>query len=375
MPLTVTEKIYDILELVESYTSETLPPEDWPSRFLEKLCKHLNLDRAALFLQNSHSTNLELVSQNLLKYHDSLYLDYYYTLDPFRFVSGDENSKKLQLGPGFQQTVVSFNDVVNQKELRNSEYYQKFMRPQKLAHDLIVYFQSREKLLGVASLMRHHKSGEFAPDEVRFLKVAAPLIALTLDNLDLKRLDSTRKRIISLVETSAGAEIIILNMSLEIVYATLNGRNLLASDDGECSMFDIVCAYCRRLLQFNLNASGLTDPALKNELKLKDKLYNLSFRLLHFDSDTRESFFVVTLNTPQSNLLNYEKIMQRFRLTRRESEIVAAVFQGQRNSEIAARLYISEITVKKHLQNICAKLSVKNRTAIINTILAEFGVV
>lgn len=376
MALTVTEKIYDLMELVESYTSESLTPEEWPPKFLDKFCKHLKLDRAALFLQNSHSSNLELVSQNLLKHHDSLYLEYYYNLDPFRFVTADGNSKKLQLGPGFHQTVVSFNDVVNRKELCNSEYYQKFMRPQNLAHDLVVYFQSREKLLGVASLMRHHKSGEFAPDEIRFLKIAAPLITLALDNLDLKRLANLQKRVLSLTETAAGAEIVILNMSLEIVYATLSGRNLLASGDGEGSVFDIVCAHCNRLLQFKSSSPALTGPALKSEFKLQDKLYSLSFKLLHFDSyaTTKEGFFVVTLNSHQSNLLNYEKIMQRFKLTRRESEIVAAVFQGQRNSEIAACLYISEITVKKHLQNICAKLNVKNRTAIINTILAEFGV-
>lgn len=377
MELTVTEKIYDILELIESYTLEPLPTEEWSSKLLDKFCKHLKLDRAALFLQSSHSSKLELVSQNLLKHHDSLYLEYYYNLDPFHFVTGDENSKKLQLGPGFHQTVVSFNDVVNLKELRSSEYYQNFLRPQKLAHDLIVYFQSREKLLGVASLMRHHKSGEFSPDEVRFLKIAAPLIALMLDNIDLKRLDNLQKRIISLVETVASAEIVILNMTMEIVYATLHGRDLLAASGADCSVFDVICANCHRLLQFNRSSSDFTSPSLKSELKLHDKFYDLSFRLLHFESyaGTREGFFVVTLNTRQPNLINYEKIMQTFKLTRRESEIVAAVFQGHRNSEIAASLYISEITVKKHLQNICAKLNVKNRTAIINTILAEFGVV
>ena len=372
----VTEKIYDILGLLESYTQGSYLSAEWQPKLLDKFCEHLKLDRAALFLQGSHSPKLELVSQNLLKRHDSLYLDYYYNLDPFHFVTGDDSNKKLQLGPGFRQTVVSFNDVVDLKDLQSSEYYQNFLRPQKLAHDLVVYFKSREKLLGVASLMRHQKSGEFSLDEIRLLKIAAPLIALALDNIDLKKQDDLQKQVISLLETEANAEMVILNMAMEIVYATMNGRELLAASHGDHSVFEVICSDCRQLLQLKLSAPGLVDPMLKKEVQLKDRLYDISSRLLHFDSYTgvKEGFFVVTLNTRQPNVINHEKVMRTFKLTRRESEIVAAIFKGQRNSEIAADLYISEITVKKHLQNICAKLNVKNRTAIINTILAEFGV-
>lgn len=372
----VTDKIYDILDLLESYTQGTLVTAEWQPKLLDKFCEHLQLDRAALFLQSSCSPKLELVSQNLLKHHDSLYLDYYYNLDPFHFVTGDENSKKLQLGPGFRQTVVSFSDVVNPKDLQNSEYFQNFLRPQKLAHDLVVYFQSREKLLGVASLMRHQKSGEFSLDEIKLLKIAAPLIALALDNIDLKQQDDLQKRVITLLETKADAEMVILNMAMEIVYATMNGRELLQLIHGDNSVFEVICAGCRRLLQQTLSMPLAGSPTLKNEFKLKDKMYDISSRLLYFDSYTglKEGFFVITLNSRQPNVINHDKIMQTFKLTRRESEIVEAVFKGRRNSEIAAGLFISEITVKKHLQNICAKLEVKNRTAIISTILEEFGI-
>jgi len=55
-------------------------------------------------------------------------------------------------------------------------------------------------------------------------------------------------------------------------------------------------------------------------------------------------------------------------------EIIYAIFRGLKNVEIAERFYISESTVKKHIQNICAKLQVKSRTAIIYLILKTFGV-
>jgi DNA-binding NarL/FixJ family response regulator len=53
-------------------------------------------------------------------------------------------------------------------------------------------------------------------------------------------------------------------------------------------------------------------------------------------------------------------------LSRREIELVRFVAQGLRNKEIAARLSISEGTVKIHLHNIYGKLGVGNRVELAN---------
>ncbi|WP_172982726.1 helix-turn-helix transcriptional regulator [Roseovarius bejariae] len=49
-------------------------------------------------------------------------------------------------------------------------------------------------------------------------------------------------------------------------------------------------------------------------------------------------------------------------LTPRESEVLTLVADGCQNKEIAARLELSENTVKLHLRNIISKLGVHNRT-------------
>jgi DNA-binding NarL/FixJ family response regulator len=49
------------------------------------------------------------------------------------------------------------------------------------------------------------------------------------------------------------------------------------------------------------------------------------------------------------------------KLTRRESEIVRYVAIGMRNAEVAARLSLSESTVKTHLTNIFQKLAIRDR--------------
>lgn len=60
-------------------------------------------------------------------------------------------------------------------------------------------------------------------------------------------------------------------------------------------------------------------------------------------------------------------------LTARETEILALVAEGRTNAQIAARLRVSENTVKFHLQNLYLKLKLQNRTEAAAWYLREFG--
>ena len=51
-------------------------------------------------------------------------------------------------------------------------------------------------------------------------------------------------------------------------------------------------------------------------------------------------------------------------LTKREQEIAVLVSDGKTNIEIAKALNIAEITVKKSLSNIYARLGITNRAAL-----------
>jgi DNA-binding CsgD family transcriptional regulator len=52
-------------------------------------------------------------------------------------------------------------------------------------------------------------------------------------------------------------------------------------------------------------------------------------------------------------------------LTARQSEVLQLVSAGHSNTEIAALLVLSEATIRKHLENIYAKLGVSNRSAAV----------
>ncbi|MFG1644097.1 response regulator [Amycolatopsis sp. NPDC049252] len=70
-----------------------------------------------------------------------------------------------------------------------------------------------------------------------------------------------------------------------------------------------------------------------------------------------------------------ERLMTRLRvpgtaLTRRETEVLALVADGLSNQAVAARLHLTEGTVKSHLARIYTKLAVDSRTAAVATAVA-----
>ena len=77
---------------------------------------------------------------------------------------------------------------------------------------------------------------------------------------------------------------------------------------------------------------------------------------------------VVTLLRPHLQAA-YDRAERRRRgvlpLTERQREILQLVATGYSNREIAGRLYVSESTVRKHLENIFRRLEVNSRTAAV----------
>ncbi|WP_232242874.1 response regulator transcription factor [Paenibacillus sp. GSMTC-2017] len=64
-----------------------------------------------------------------------------------------------------------------------------------------------------------------------------------------------------------------------------------------------------------------------------------------------------------------DPILARLDLTPREKDVAKLLEKGLTNAEIASALYVSEITVKKHMTSMLGKLSVTNRTQLLKKLL------
>ena len=70
-------------------------------------------------------------------------------------------------------------------------------------------------------------------------------------------------------------------------------------------------------------------------------------------------------NPPDSDGIAVDGISERFAsLTEREREVLELVAEGLDNREIAARLFLSEGTVRNRISGILAKTNISNRTKL-----------
>lgn len=74
---------------------------------------------------------------------------------------------------------------------------------------------------------------------------------------------------------------------------------------------------------------------------------------------------LITTSEDYKNRIKDFNIQQKYNLTNRELELIDLIYVGMTNKEIAETLFIESTTVKKHLSNIFAKLSINNRTKLI----------
>jgi DNA-binding CsgD family transcriptional regulator len=96
-----------------------------------------------------------------------------------------------------------------------------------------------------------------------------------------------------------------------------------------------------------------------------------------FESDSpmlarRRGEHQLTISRSGSTLL-LEETRDEFGLTSRERDVLAWVARGKTNVEVAQILWVTPSTVRKHLENIYAKLDVHTRTAAVTRFLGALG--
>ena len=62
----------------------------------------------------------------------------------------------------------------------------------------------------------------------------------------------------------------------------------------------------------------------------------------------------------------FSDFLERYQISHREAEVLRIVLEGLSNSEISAKLFISENTVKFHMRNILKKTGCTKRSEVIS---------
>ena len=116
-----------------------------------------------------------------------------------------------------------------------------------------------------------------------------------------------------------------------------------------------------------LGSSGIVQKQTATEL-LVDSIRRVHAGELWMDSRTTTAMiqrFVEPADTPGPPVPAAPREQNRSPLSRREREIVNLTAQGFKNGDMAAKLSLSEQTIKNHLHNIFDKLGVTDRLELV----------
>jgi DNA-binding CsgD family transcriptional regulator len=222
-------------------------------------------------------------------------------------------------------------DFVSRRELRSSRIYAEWFRPAEVEHELAVGLDAPLWHTKVF-IFRRSGGADFTDNDSAVLDVLRPHLA------DRYALWQARRRLTDVLGNieREGAAIVLLDGRAGYSFATEPARELLARYFGRSD--NVLPAQVTAWLDapgqplvVDRGASALVAHAVGETILLEERHASIA-------------------------------------LTTREREVLSLVRDGMTNAQIAEHLWISPGTVRRHLENVFAKLGVHTRTAAIRAL-------
>lgn len=227
---------------------------------------------------------------------------------------------------------LKLSDFLTLRELRASRWYDLWLRPDGIERELSVAIPS--PLWHTKVLMFDRGRGrDFSERDRTLLELLRPHLARLWDAARTRRLLRATLTELDRVSETEPSGVIVL---------------------GNGSRVDFASPPARRLLRDFFGESGTSLPP-----ELFRRLEVGTLPLVR-----RRGAKELTIELSNGTLLLRERPVAPD-LTAREREVLSWVAQGKTNAEIAELLWLAPSTVRKHLENVYAKLGVNTRTAAV----------
>lgn len=266
-----------------------------------------------------------------------------------------------------------------------SARYRGLLRPQGYEDELRAVLRTGENTWGLVGLMREKGRDTFGPDDVTLMNKASPIIAAAL---------RAHIRVTSpWIGAAQAPGLIVFDEQSRVVSANEEAlhwlRQLLGPQNAEQIPPSLPPVHAvdelltSRELERQISpiwallsraravVEGMDNRAAR--LRLRDQrgrwlVLHGSALMSHRDAST-SSVAVVIEPAKSSEIAPI--IIEAYSLTPREREVVSALASGGTTSEIAARMFLSQHTVRDHIKTVFEKVGVSSRAELVAMLFAE----
>jgi DNA-binding CsgD family transcriptional regulator len=302
-----------------------------------------------------------VVSRGISQEYCSLYKKRYYAYDP------------MWRGVGFlgDRSVVSLEEIVSFNTFLRSHYYNNFLKPQSIYHQLALCLQRGRRLLGVVVMFRPKERPPFSASDKNKASMMIPYLVGALEKAFASDHAYVYQSIIDTVDSDLiYGGMMVLDRALKPLYYNETALAIIRGlQEFNCSkskippLPDEIYERCKALIS---SAPDLEcDQSFHDEVKLPVRKLGqeVSIRLRLTQAGDKAPLLLVYFDPPE-NSSNHIEHLTRHGLSRREYEVAFLVAKGLKSAQVAEKLFISEYTVDNHLRSIYRKLGVNNRTSL-----------
>jgi DNA-binding CsgD family transcriptional regulator len=370
LPYPILTNVLEVISASSEYPDCRLVRQ----KALDVLFRAISAEGAILILPDKMTFSTYVMIKNLDDKFRGYYTTYFHQFDPLQLLQGMHRGTNLD----HQQMVCTYSYDSQEP----TEYYSDFLKPQKIHHKLIANLVAEQEMYGRVVWMRSRKAGRFENEEIRLAKAISPYLAHALAYNDLRERLKLKGKILDYIEKQSSVGFILVDEKFQVVYVNpraeelFDGLKLSATDGyGRKQILSRLLKDCREITEHMkgcptdfvaIPRKRTVDAGTHNRFAATYKAFSRASR-----SENGVLFMVCIEELTPSVDAAPKHLADSYHLSKREVDVAGLLFSGLRNAQIADKLYISEITVKKHLQNIYHKVGVNNRTSLINRMLTR----
>ena len=196
--------ISSITRVASSYLDKDI----FRQKLLDSFLRIFRMENSIFFLADENSKLTDFMGKNIDEKYTRDLVNSYHRDDPFRLIQGRFHGNKI----------ISLENLVSYSSFQDTEYYNDFLRPQKIYYKTVIYLKSGTELLGIIGLFRPKGFGNFSEKDIRMMKILTPYLCQALKNIEVFRRTQLENSIFKMVDQDSFSGLIILNDSMGLVY-------------------------------------------------------------------------------------------------------------------------------------------------------------